>query len=560
MSCRSVFLSVGLLGCSVASYGQNSSLATAGPNDAEPQLAVIAGKVLSAETGVGLPKATVALYSADNRRSQRPLAAKTNDKGEYQLLGVPPGRYRIFASRNGYVRQSFSRDPSQGRVSGGTPVALGPGQVLRDVDFHLTPAGVIEGRIFAEDYEPASRVNVSLSRVRTIRGKRTLTPVANARTDDRGIYRLFGIPPGGYYLSATYRPFEMPRGQAATPVVTYYPGVLTPQEATRVDVPPGARFTGADLVLREARSYTVRGAVVGAGDSSVAAVRIYCRQRSSEGWASEAAGRATTDRAGNFEVINLIPGEYLLSAYANQSGRALMGMASLSVRGEDVEHVVLALGDGSEIQGRVSLEDSDQELDPSRISVHVVPEEVIPPVFLERIADVNENGTFQLTQVPPGSARMAVDLPPGNFFVESIRLGGMEIADRPFTVGADQQITGLRVVVSSEGAQFGGGVWDDDTGDPASGATVILYSTDRNKRTVGSRFTKITQTDQEGRFSLGGIVPGKYVVCALKGHESGAETDPSLLDKVAESCERTELAPNENATNELAAIPAPPHD
>ena len=101
MSCRSVFLSAGLLGCLVASYGQNSSPATAGPNDAEPRLAVIAGKVLSAETGVGLPKATVALYSTDNRRSQRPLAAKTNDKGEYQLLGVAPGRYRVTASLQG---------------------------------------------------------------------------------------------------------------------------------------------------------------------------------------------------------------------------------------------------------------------------------------------------------------------------------------------------------------------------------------------------------------------------------------------------------------------------
>ncbi len=522
------------------------------------RLAVIAGKVLSAETGVGLPKATVALYSTDNRRSQRPLAAKTNDKGEYQVLGVAPGRYRIFASRNGYVRQSFSRDPGRGRVSGGTPVVLRPGQVLRNVDFHLTPAGVIEGRIFDEDYEPLSRVNVSLSRVRTIRGKRTLTSVANARTDDRGIYRLFGIPPGGYYLSATYRPFEMPRGQAATPVVTYYPGVLTLQEATRVDVSPGPRFTGGDLVLREARSYTVRGAVVDAGGSPVDAVRVYCRNQSSEGWASEAAGRATVDRAGNFEVMNLVPGEYLLSAYANQSGRALMGVAPVSVRGEDVEHVVLALGDGAEIQGRVSVEDSGQELDPPRFSVHVVPEEVIPPVFLERIAEVNENGTFQLTQVPPGSARMAVDLPPGNFFVESIRLGGMEVADRPFTVGAEQQISGVRVVVSSEGAQFGGDVRDDNTGEPATGATVILYSTDRNKRTLGSRFTKITQTDQEGLFSLSGIVPGKYVVCALNGHESGAETDPSYLAKIEESCEKTELAPNENVTNELAAIPAPP--
>ena len=58
-----------------------------------------------------------------------------------------------------------------------------------------------------------------------MQGKRTLVAVANARTDDRGIYRLFGIPPDSYYPSATYRHFEMPREHGQTPVPTYYPGL-----------------------------------------------------------------------------------------------------------------------------------------------------------------------------------------------------------------------------------------------------------------------------------------------------------------------------------------------
>ena len=71
--------------------------------------------------------------------------------------------------------------------------------------------------------EGPEAVGVSLSRVRSVQGKRTLVAVANARTDDRSFYRLFGIPPDGHYLGATYRHFEMPREHGQTPVSTYYP-------------------------------------------------------------------------------------------------------------------------------------------------------------------------------------------------------------------------------------------------------------------------------------------------------------------------------------------------
>ena len=73
--------------------------------------------------------------------------------------------------------------------------------------------------------EGPEAVGVSLSRVRWVQGKRTLVAVANARTDDRGICRLFGIPRDSYYLSATYRHFEMPREHGQAPVSTYYPGL-----------------------------------------------------------------------------------------------------------------------------------------------------------------------------------------------------------------------------------------------------------------------------------------------------------------------------------------------
>ena len=401
MRVRGALVSAALCGFFCSSYGQSLPRPNQDSADGKRRLAVVAGKVLSAETGLGLPKATVALYSMENRQRGRPLAVKTNEKGEYQFLRVPPGRYRISATRNGYVHQAYGESRNEGGLSSGTPIVVRPGQVLHSVDFHLIPGAVIEGRILDNDYEPLSGVKVSLSRVRTMGGKRTLALVEKAQTDDRGIYRLFGVPPGSYYLSATHRPSALPRAEHPTPVPTYFPGVLSPQEATKIDIPPGAEYAGADMVLREALSYSLRGTVVDADGSPITSVRLYCRKQAGEGWASQAAGEGTTDRAGNFEVTDLVPGEYLLSAYAKRGGRTLIGRAACTVSGKDVDGVVLVLGDGAEIQGKVIVEGSDEDSEPPQISVHVVPEEITPPIFRDRRAKVKEDWTFRITHIPP---------------------------------------------------------------------------------------------------------------------------------------------------------------
>ncbi len=555
MSFPGVFVAAAFWGFLCPAFGQNLAQPDQHSSDREREFAVIGGRVLNAETGIGLPKATVALYSVNTRRSWRPLAAKTNDEGEYQILDVPPGRYRIFGTRTGFVRQSFSRNPSHGTNSAGTPVAVRPGQVLPDIDFYLIPGGVIEGQVFDTDYDPLSRVKVSLQRVRTVGGKRTLASVANASTDDRGLYRLFGIPPGRYYLSATYRPFEVPRGEKATPVPTYYPGVASPQQATEIDVHPGAQYTGADMVLVEARSYSLSGTLVDPEGSPLASVRVHCRKPAGEGWAGERAGGATTDTAGNFEVMNLVPGEYLLSASSDQAGGTLLGSAAVTVSNRDVRGSLLVLGNGAEIQGKIVAEGSDAELDPREVSLHVVPEEIIPPVFMRQIAEMNEDSTFQISQIPPGSARLTVSVLPGNFYPKSIRFRGMDVVDRAFSVNGSDRITRVEVVVSPEGAQLAGVVEDDETGEATPGATVVIFSSSRAKRTAHSRFTRTTQADQDGNFSLSGIVPGEYVACAVINHEAGAEDDPSYLSAMEKSCERVELGKNATHTETLVAIP-----
>ena len=112
-------------------------------------------------------------------------------------------------------------------------------------------------------------------------------------------------------------------------------------------------------------------------------------------------------------------------------------------------------------------------------------------------------------------------------------------------------------MVSSEGAEIAGIARDRETRAPVAGAAVILFSADRRRQFLHSRFTKTTQTDQEGRFTLDGIVPGKYLICGVTGHRPGAETDPSYLTTMEDSCHKIELDASERRTKDLFAFPAP---
>lgn len=106
-------------------------------------------------------------------------------------------------SRTGFVTQEFGQktpnDP-------GALLTLSAGEEVRDRLFRLIPSAVIAGKIMDEDGQPLPRVMVSAMRDVYTEGKRKLSPEAYASTNDLGEYRLFGLRPGHYFVSAHYTP------------------------------------------------------------------------------------------------------------------------------------------------------------------------------------------------------------------------------------------------------------------------------------------------------------------------------------------------------------------
>src|SRR5688572_27770773 len=232
------------------------------PAAVDPLTASIQGRVISADTGAPVRRAEV--RALNDRGSSR--LATTDGDGRFELRDLPAGEYRVTASKSGYVSLAYGqRRPFEAAE----PITLEQGEKAAAI-FLLPRAGAIAGRIVDESGEPLAQARVQALRARMVEGRRRLQPAGPADvTDDTGAFRLYGLAPGDYYVSAIAREVERtPPGSATgwsvrSTMTTYYPGTVSLQEAQRITVGVSSE-SRADMQLGPIRAATVSGIVLGA--------------------------------------------------------------------------------------------------------------------------------------------------------------------------------------------------------------------------------------------------------------------------------------------------------
>lgn len=562
---------MGLVLCSISvviTSGQQPPVPiqpSAAQEQSEQEGCVIKGKVTAVGGDTPLAKAVLWLRSSGVSRGERPRTVRTDSRGEYEFRDLKPGKYVMSAARRGYVRQSYGQRVSEGstRQMPGTTLSLSSGEVLSGIDFELVQSGVVEGQVVDQDNEPVSRVSVMLSGYRSHGAERSLIPVGRGETDDRGRFRLFDIPPGSYFLSASASRFRFfgggePEERSFPP--TWYPGVLSPEQATRVQVDAGGEVGGFHITLIEAISYSVSGRVLASDGRPAHSAWIMTVNQSTEAILSMGGRGANTDLQGNFKVADLLPGKYRFVARTQRRGEDLqLAGAMVEVTDRNVEGLTLVLGTGGEFSGRIVVEGEAAALDWRRISLGLWPaaEGVRFSFGGGGGGEVEEDLTFRIPNLLGGLYRLAVRLPPGKHYVESVRIEGQDISDREIELRDTDQLAGVEVVVSSRGSGISGLVRSEEAGEAAAGTTVLVFAADSQFRGRHSRFTRTTQTDQGGRFSLEGLVPAEYLVCALVDHQAGRQSEPDYLQSLEGDSEKIDLSPEEVAQLNLVAVEAP---
>jgi len=522
-----------------------------------PKLGTIRGRVIATDTGAGLSKASLMLMPSEPQGRERPLTAKTNAEGDYELKEVKPGRYHLRANRNGYVNQAYGQKASDTRMSQGTLLVVRAGETLSQVDFKLIRGGIVEGRVLDSDGEPLAHVQVMLERFMTLEGKRNLRPMGGGSTDDRGQFRLFGIGPGKYYVSARYRDWQTENEGDSTYPPIYFPGTPNAQEAARIEVVAGGQLSGIDISLAETKAFSISGKVF-RSDGKPAVEAMLSNMRMDDGdWGGWMSRGGVVDAEGNFKLGGLLLGRYRLIAESRRSDKPQMASLVVEVGNENVRGVVLSLGDGGELSGRLIVEGGNTKLLPPTMRVMLEPEGGRMMMGRMQGGEVLEDQTFTLRDVTEGAYRFGIFPQLSNLYLRSARVQGKDVLDQPLEIRNGEKLTGAELVLSAEGGEITGVVKQEESGEVARGATIITFSTEASRQIPRSRWTRTTQSDQQGTFRLGAVIPGEYLICAVQNYEFGAESSPEYLQALAKNGKAISVQARGQLSEQLIVRPAP---
>ena len=326
-----------------------------------------------------------------------------------------------------------------------------------------------------------------------------------------------------------------------------------------MEVEAGEEVGGFYFTLIGARSYGISGRVLNPEGRPAHSVWIRSRRESDEFLVSGMEPSADTDRQGEFKIKGLLPGRHRLTARSEGDEDLRTASAVVEVTDQDIEGLTLVLAAGGEITGRIVTDREEVDLDWRRISLNMEPIGSAWRYAGGGRSRVEEDFTFKIKDVPEASYRFVVRLfnTPGNHYVESIRIRTEELVDRPIEVRSGDRLDGVAIHVSSEGAQISGVVEKEEGREVAQAATVLVFSADSEYRGLHSRFTRRVRTDQRGQFSLNGLVPAQYLVCALTDLEYGLESNLDYLRSLERDAERIDLSRGQRLEKNLVAVPAP---
>ena len=494
-----------------------------------PQIrpAMVDGYVVKAATGEPLEKAVVSLRPARGGRGE--YSAVTGPDGYFKLTGIEPGEYRLRASDEGYLPAEYGQyDYDQP----GTSLTLGSDDHVRNVVFRLVPAAVISGRVTNESGEPLTKVQVQALRHAYSEGQRQMVLAASKSTDNRGEYRLAGLRPGRYYVSATCR-----MGQSAVVgesrlnvapcfryASTYYPGTTDPTRAVPVELQYGGEISGVDISFTPATGVTVRGRVLNTITTRSRrrpTLQLFPRNPSSRAFLTRP--ETVADAEGKFEIPNVLPGSYMLTASWEDQEERYTGQLAVEVADVDVEGLTVVIDAGLRLSGRVQVE-GVTDFNLALLSILLAPLGEAP--VSTPTAHVEPEGEFSFQNVPAGTYRVTVTGSGGDVYLKRVTLGGQDVLKPGLDLTYGTAHGTLDVLLGTGAGRVDGSVVDEQ-GNPAPGARVALVPAP----TLRSRtdLYRTTITDQYGNYTLGGIVPGEYKLFAWQDAPAGAYEDPDFL-------------------------------
>ena len=494
----------------------------------------LSGRVISLESGRPLRRAIVRAVGPELREGR---SSSTDAQGRWTIKSLPAGRYVITVTKGGYVTLNYGqRRP----FDQGQQVDLANGQAIDKLEISLPKGGVITGRIQDEFGEPFAGIRVMPMRSRYVNGQRRLVAVGGGDiTDDIGQYRIHGLSPGEYYVSATNAnvSFDVSEDRLGY-APTYHPGTPLISEARRVMVVVGQETADVSFDLAPTRVANISGMATNSQGKPLAnALVVLTSPLLQAGVPTLSPAMVRPD--GSFTVSNVTPGEYRLETYAiadlqglvaagGMTGAAETASLPITVTGEDIAGVNLVSMPTTTATGRVNFEGEPQpKVQPGAVTI-VALAPVQTSIMPGGLARVREDWTFEAKGMADKRV-FRVD-PPTGWFLKSVMLGTTDITDSGVECKPGEDLSGIEVILTRTAASLTGTATAGSK--PATDYVVVVFANERAKWGTGTRYVRRAKPDQTGTFEIKGLPAESYLVVALEYLEPGEEADPEVLERL----------------------------
>lgn len=524
----------------------------------------------------------------------------TDGEGKFTIDGLTAGSYTLSVSKPGLVTTFHgSRRPGRGP---GVLVAVKDGARV-SVTLAMLPGAAITGVVTDAGGRPAPAMPIMAIGVR---GATVVGAPSRTVTDDRGVYRIYGLAPGDYLIVLvppvlfvrgspigeiavssnedvawawralqTGAPGPAPattatsvRAVAYAPV--YFPSTSDAAAAAPITVRSGEERGSVDITLRAVPVSRLSGTIVDASGAAVnpASVSLYPRRRdvasAIDVFVSSGAlqlPRATVS-GGAFSIAGIAPGEYTLVARSGSGQRGapvatsiIWSVTDIDVDGVDQAGLPLLLQSGATLSGTIVLERSTDAPTPDFKTLQLslaASGSPLGSVSTPR-AVIEPAGGFRFSSLAPALYTLRVTLPPDaakRWTLKSALLKGRDISDGRFESRPGGDLDGVVITLTDRPTEVSGRLLD------AGGAatpqySVVVFSVDRSHWVPDSRRVRSTPPSTDGSFSIVGLPPGDYGLAATEQVDDADLADPAFLSRLLESSYRFTLADGQRKRQDL---------
>lgn len=493
---------------------------------AAPPTASVSGRVTL--DGKPVAQVRVALHAGDGMTANSLLPVglvKTDETGGFRFEGLTAGKFGVRVHHPVGIEDTTATE----HLFSGHPLTLNPGEAVENLEIRLVSGGVITGRVLDASNAPVIGTRVYLIACIGNDGfaPSELPAAFQFWTDDRGTYRLFGIPAGRYLVVVGGR-IEIPGvlsyyGESSSQGIptAFHPKGADPYRATVITITPGATREGVDIrVGQPDATFTISGRVVDeATGAPVANAEVGFGTWDEEfPEIGDVEYEGVSNAKGEFRLPGLTSKKYRLFARTDAADPFLGGPVEVTVTEDDRRDVIIKVRHGTTVSGTVEIVGTPPGARPPALEDYLI---MISGNSLLELggARLAPNGRFRVTGLLRGPHSLGFSFSPlkKRLVITRVEYNGGDLTDQPLEIG-NEPISGVRIEATVADCKLRGEI--RTTGGPLPAG--FRYYVFLAKKLPAQTAETSGFADERGRFTFEGLLPGNYwLILYRAGKDSG---------------------------------------